>query len=265
MLNHLRTLLLNAPPASLDELGEEFVPAGYKTLTLPTYLNRFRATLFGSDPDRAYINFRLQQCMMLLHISELVSYVTDLDPRITYWPSERNDFLAIGAKYSHSFSAIGNTPSGTAIALQGNPVSLDSVGRIRQRWLLTINGLSLEIKELQPPFDTASVSFTIIDGLSSAISIPKTRFYVRIPETSAISNYAWQLEILTRPQLDLGDVTYNLDRLGGPEMDQLLGIDNEEPYKTLRTLWSTRRELGYHLGALLVAAAYRIESVRRKS
>ena len=63
MFNHIRTLLLNLPPvvAASGFPGEEIVPDTFQSLTLPGYLQTARAALFGTNPDRAMLNYRLRQ------------------------------------------------------------------------------------------------------------------------------------------------------------------------------------------------------------
>ena len=87
MFNHARTLLLNISgsnnPGS-SYLGEELVPADYAAITLPSYIENVRRSLFGADPDRAMLNYRIRQLLTLIAGTDLQEYITDLDSRITY-------------------------------------------------------------------------------------------------------------------------------------------------------------------------------------
>lgn len=84
MINHARTLLLN-DKALPDELGEEFVPE-FAPLYLPRSLDRVHKILFGKQPIRQELNYKLRCIMQLLHATELAEFVLQLDPRVTYLP-----------------------------------------------------------------------------------------------------------------------------------------------------------------------------------
>lgn len=86
MINHARTLLGNqaAILLGLNFPGEEYVPETFYPVTLPSPLARIRALLFGSQPDRIMVNYRLRQYMTLLHATELSQYVTAFGARLTY-------------------------------------------------------------------------------------------------------------------------------------------------------------------------------------
>src|SRR5690606_37703460 len=83
MINHVRTLLLGLPGAAspgYQTAGEEFVDPTFQPVALPTYLAAVRRTLFGVDPDRLMLNYRLKQLLEVIHATELAEYVTFLDP-----------------------------------------------------------------------------------------------------------------------------------------------------------------------------------------
>jgi len=86
VVNHIRTLLLNARSESSNVPGEEYVDRAFRPVQLSTLLRRVRTLIFGSKPSRVDLNFRLRQIMMLLHTASLEQYVVVPDSRITYWP-----------------------------------------------------------------------------------------------------------------------------------------------------------------------------------
>lgn len=86
MINHARTLLLNALPAP-GQPGEEYIPADYKIRAVPPYLAQVRQVLLGHDTPREVQNYRVRQLMTLLHSSNLAQHIYKLDPRVTYWPT----------------------------------------------------------------------------------------------------------------------------------------------------------------------------------
>jgi len=94
MINHARTLLMNVDSSTYipDVLGEEYVP-DYRPVRLPTYLTTARRLLLGSDPDRVFLNFRVQELLSFVHRTELAEFIYALDPRVTYWPQQKSNFF----------------------------------------------------------------------------------------------------------------------------------------------------------------------------
>lgn len=96
MINHARTLLLNKPGSyyQLGVLGEEYIPADFASLYMPSYIKTPYQIIFGVNPDKVFVNYRLRELMALIHQTELAEFVYALDPRVTYWPQNDNNFLA---------------------------------------------------------------------------------------------------------------------------------------------------------------------------
>jgi hypothetical protein len=84
MINHVRTLLANAPANTAD--GWEYVPADFTPRQLSSTISRIRRFVFGLQPTPTALNYRLRQVMQLLHATELETYVLAKDPRVTYLP-----------------------------------------------------------------------------------------------------------------------------------------------------------------------------------
>jgi hypothetical protein len=96
MINHIRTLLLNRDGDhgyGYDYPGEEFVLPTFRAKTVPTFLKGALRSLFGSNPDRLYLNYRMRQIASLLHSTELEEFVVLPDSRVTYWPMVADNFL----------------------------------------------------------------------------------------------------------------------------------------------------------------------------
>lgn len=112
MINHFRTLLLNRSGEEAGvsaHLGDEYVPTWYRAVPLPSYLTSVRRLLFGAAPDRVYLNYRVRQCLSLMHSSELAEFVTHLDSRITYDVADdtwlRSDAFGLRASREDVFRA----------------------------------------------------------------------------------------------------------------------------------------------------------------
>lgn len=95
MINHARTLLLNRRARDnhiTTDTAAEYVPTEFFPVNLTNELRLVRRVLFGSNPDQRFINLRLRELMGYVHQTEFAQYVYDLDPRVTYWPSQPDDF-----------------------------------------------------------------------------------------------------------------------------------------------------------------------------
>jgi hypothetical protein len=96
MINHARTLLLNIDGTRYQPqyLGEEYIPPAYSAVTLPSYIQAARRILFGGNPERVFLNYRIRELLHTIHETELAEYLFALDPRVTYWPEQDPVFFA---------------------------------------------------------------------------------------------------------------------------------------------------------------------------
>jgi hypothetical protein len=259
MINHARTLLLNREPDNVPyggQPGDEFLPTNFVTVkSLPTYLRSLRSILLGSDPDRVFGNYRVRQYLALLHMTELVEFVTDLDPRITYL-TDNDDLFA---ERTFRISA-----SKDSIFINGELGPPDATGRSLHEWdirILTSSTLAVTRHTKPKQHDVQNYSFT--DGLSNLLDLIGSTATFRIADNG---DTTWAVRGLARPQKDLGQILYELDHSGAAYMNQLFGVGTPsgaaEPFKTFRNLWVDHPELAYRLGGVLLAVIYRMEELR---
>ncbi len=169
MINHARTLLLNLrPDPTYRIVGEEFIPAQFTPLTLPSYLDDLHKQLFGQRPDRLMSNYRGRQLLNLLHSTELVEFVTQLDSRITYSQSD--------VFFSHPFNRLN-------VVQRSGPVTVvypygeyvppgDISGTVHHSWEVTqIDGLQLRVERLTKPYDSQVQTLSAANGISSPLSL----------------------------------------------------------------------------------------------
>jgi hypothetical protein len=262
MINHARTLLMNIPgAASLNpELGEEIIPATYQPKVLPQGLQNIRRVLFGANPDRAMLNYRCRQLLSLLHRTELESFITALDSRITY------DFTSTESLSSTRFKPVATlmgsySPSDlTDIAVtwdENRPDFPDVTGHMRRDWWILINGSSqLDITSANPA-RTTTVDLTFTNQLSQPVQLPGSSLFVQVRDTAGLS---YHIQHTIRPQYDLGTLAATLRTLGTETFTTLFltgtSAGSSEPFTTFRNLWEQRKELPYCLGGLLLALIY---------
>lgn len=247
MINHLRTLLLdedgvNWPGGGFP--GEEYVPPEFRRRPMPLECRHPWRVLFGSNPDRAYKNYRLRQYMTLLHTSDLAAEVLAFDPRVTYWPLRAGDTRLDGYGTT-TVSALPHTVG--ELVVGGDLSANDARGQSRFEWRVSVesgNRVSVNMRQ----FD---VTFT--DGLSSAFPIGQG-LTAKVRENV---DDAWSVEALARPARDVGTVAATLARTLGASQAFLFGPDPE-----LGQLWLRHDFLPLRLSALLLALGKRIEESR---
>jgi hypothetical protein len=247
VINHLRTLLLDEDGTSWPGggyPGEEYVPPEFRRRPMPMECRNPWRVLFGSNPDRAYKNFRLRQYMTVLHTSDLAPEVLAFDSRVTYWPLRASDkrFDGFGTT---TVSALPQTVG--ELLVGGQLTANDGRGQSRFEWRVSVeSGNRVSVNYHQ--FD---VTFT--DGLSNAFTIGQG-LTGRVRENV---DDAWVVEALARPGRDLGAVVATLTKSLGASEAFLFGPEQE-----LGELWRRHDFLPLKLSALLVALGRRIEESR---
>lgn len=262
MINHARTLLMNVDgqvPGFIDLPGEEFLPSEYNQLDLPTFLANIRIFIFGSDPDRLMLNYRVRQLLALLHATELVEFLTDLDSRITY-DIGASDLLFEGV-FRPTVRIIEGTDELFLIDDLGAP---DGLGRTAHRWKIrTLTSSTVEVTRQTKPIQDSIQEYTITSGLSSLIELVGSNLKARFQE--GIGN-EWIVEGNARPDAELGSIVSSIKTSGVQNLLQLFNVGNvkgdTEPFKTFRNLWEDHKELAYQFGGLLLALIYQTEDVR---
>lgn len=261
MLNHARTLLLNRDGGQFGpgDFGEEAVPIAFKALELPTFLDAIRIRLFGSEPDRSMLNYRLWQFFRLLHAGELSEFITDLDPRLTYVDSLRTD-LVNPQSYVPKLTTIA---TGT-LHISGNASPPDSTGRMLHTYaVIILSGSTVRVTQQTKTSKTDVFDFTLTNGLSERIPLGDSGYDFRMDSDTV--GLEWRVEVRNRPVIDLGEIAVSLESIGEPTLTSLFGLAPAEPFKTFRNLWNDNDEVPLKFGGLLLATIYRTDEVLKQN
>lgn len=257
MLNHVRTLLRNADPEPYaGEDGQEIVDPGFRPVPLPAHLATVHAVLFGRRPDRAGLDLKLRRYMAALHSTGLASYVTAVDPRITYRAPEASrlefDFRPSVAPSGHD----------ATLYLAGDPPSEDGGGALAYAWTVAVAPGAAVVVRIRPDSASASVPVSYASGLGSPVPLAgsglSARFHSGLPEGTS-----WLVSCTARPSGGLGQVVASLGEVGEDAMVRLFGVYPGEPYRTWKALWYSDADLPYRLGSVLLALAYRVDELRK--
>jgi hypothetical protein len=262
VINHGRTLLLNRNGADRPEptfFLEEYVPTDYAPVNLSSALNTIHQVLMGSGADDAYVNFRVWQYLRLIHSTEFMSLLLDLDPRITYV----TDRTLIDKEREYSVTPANAAASGMEGSIVGEPQASFSRPRLMYTW---------EVRESTPDSvivfdahtrDENEEAVTFTDGLSSLIPmIGQTDVYIRLQGTSLPNGAIWNVNIRAKTPEDLHSIITPLDALSDELMLSLFGAGSEEPYATLSELWEKHNYFHYRMSGVLLAFIYRVEELR---
>lgn len=267
----MRTLLLNADGDAVVPdwaIGEEPVDAAYRAVAVPAWLAAVRARLFGSAPDRSWMNYRLAQYVTLLHRTELEQHVLAPDPRVTYLPPPAGDggravldFFPAGHFTPHAAPV---TPGAPALAVQGRPLAADATGRGYHEYDLTVTASTVQVRQNHPAGRAAGVvvetDYELSAGLSAPVPLGDGGCSVLLEAVPP--GTTWRVAYHVRPAVDPGSVLAGLRQLDEPTLLRLFGASPVEPYRTFADLFRHHVELAYGLGGLLLAVAYRTDELR---
>ncbi len=225
-----------------------------------------RRILFGSSPDRLYLNYRLREYMTLLHTTELAEFVTDLDPRVTYWPLR--DTTIFADTFKNQVSLISGSAIATIVVL-GEETPNHVLGQLRKEFRITVEGAEqIRIDRLTLPTATETVAVPTTNGLTTPIELPgsSVKFRIQTGDTdndlTGLVGTVWLLETRARPTQGLDMILSRLQTgLGPVPLLEFFGLGQQDPQKTLRNLWQTSPYLPYKLGALLLGLAYHINAL----
>lgn len=301
MINHARTLLCNIGGAQYQPqyLGEEYIPPQYAAAPLTSYLQAARRLIFGTQPERVFLNHRVRELMQIIHETEFADYVYDLDPRVTYWPEQQPVFFNL-RKYIRATQISG--VYGAKLFFSGD-LQADHARGISFREY-TIRATQLDDTQITVEYDDPHFSTTqkIVDvstGLSTPVFISGTGVHARIGG-SPVSNVellletgpsllvdeigdfllespalnpdgtvpgvfegtAWRVEAFAPPNSVVNTIPL-LEILGEPNLLEIFGASNyDQPFATFKSLWFDHPLAVYRMAGFTLAMIYRMEKIR---
>lgn len=270
MINHARTLLLNifAQSAHAQDAGYEYISPTFRPVKLPSTIMTIRRILFGPQPDQRFLNLRARELLTYVHETELMHYVYDLDPRITYWPEYQKNMF----DYRPALRIDQVSGPARRIATSGDFVATN--GRARQQFSLALTGAPgehvLEITSSTAPDSRVVVPFSDIKN-APTIAVPETQIKIRLDslvdgtagDTGATS--FWNIAVDANPAPAITTLLPTLELLGEPAFLDLFGVAAPEPYNTFKNVWFDHPLPAYRLAGFILAVIYRTEEARSKN
>lgn len=303
MINHARTLLLNINGNRYQPqyLGEEYIPANFAAVNLPSYIQAARRILFGARPERVFLNYRVRELLHTVHETELNEYLYALDPRVTYWPEPTPVFFN---QRKHVRIEKTTTANGLQLFLSGNFNADNAVGLAQREYTVRTQRtgsddyIVIEYENNVAPKTIQKVATA--SGLSSAVNVAGTNLQVRvggsvIPTSKLLletghrvltellqdvvletvvgesdeapvdtfGGNAWRLTSFAPPASVVSLIPL-LEVMGEPNLLELFGVSNyDQPYATFKNLWFDHPLAAYRLAGFTMALIYRTEEIRR--
>lgn len=255
MINHLRSLLLNvksvAFPGKLP-IGEEPIPSDYRVRVLPEYAKAARVVLFGLEPDRSMLNYRVNQLLTLIHSTEVSIYLKDFDPRITY-PVPGSDWPA--SYFEPEIREV--TPVTGTLIPHIAAESSDIRGRMTRTWNIRVGEFTVDAQLAGAENALAQVAVST----SVQITLPGSANSVTI--NGGESGDMWLVQTRDRPTRSYSHIAADLLALQEEDQRELFGLIGKSQFKPqLNALWKTfdkHFELPVRVAAAALALAYRTE------
>ena len=252
MINAVRTVLLNRgrDGAHYTSPGEEYVSPDFIPRRHPPELRRALSQLFGSSPDRLYLNYRLHQIMQVLHSTELEQYVYWLDRRVTYLPFKDVDFTA--GVFGQTVETLNGAPE---LLIHGTHDVDDGLGVTTASWRLDVlNSTQVQVQRLSPPYSSHTVEYVDSGGLSSYIDLQGSQLRCKFRTQYAIGG-GWLVTSRARPVEDLGLRFLRLQQTLDDRLLAAVFATRGEPWTTLWNSYQDNQLFPYQFSGLLLAFA----------
>ncbi len=266
MINHARTLLINAAAPVLEAPGHEFIPPDFVPVSLPGSLVSIHQVLFGAQPDWAMRNYRARQILSPMHLDpEWNLELLALDSRITYdWSRDKGFFGPDGEIFF--FSARWESTTTTPLYLGGTFGVPDGRGQLFHQWRLEdMTGGQVRVTHLKP-LESQIVATTLTNNLTDPIPLLGSDLTVRLGPTAGIKVL---IEGYARPSWDNALLRKTLETFGQGALDRLFlppaeNRDLFDKVQYFKSVWKEEREEPRRFGALILALIYHTELLRER-
>lgn len=261
MVNHVRTLLMNRGREGhgLDQPGEEFVYDKFKPRVLTPGLLTAHRILFGGQPDRLFVMFRMRQLMQLIHSSPLANDVLVKDPRITYLPFDDEMFSEL---FTRTITIRGNG-NPLDLHIYGNHVVDMQRGVAEQVWDVFVNGDDPVIANRS----TGETRYSVLEAGILRAPLHGTDLHLHVRSVFLKSTDNTRIVSRARPDGDLATLMQALqDTLGQSGLSDIFKSPLVEPYTTWYSIYNDAAQpFAMRMAALLLAMAERTESLPQAS
>jgi len=267
MINHARTLLANVRAPVIPSLaGDEFISESYAPIAVSGRLAAVRSVLFGSDPDRLMLNYRIRQLLATVESTDLRDHIIQHDPRVTY--DFQDDPFSLPSLYSVSVtSQIGSGGATTTLYPLGTEQAPDANGRMLKEWDVTVDAGTCQSKLRQPAI-TSNDAYTVTSGLSSIMPFAGSTRSYRVQDSvfTPGAGPKFYVRVVDRPQRDPASLLAVLEKSYSLQLSEIMGFGTErvnlEPWVTYRQVFNSHHAANYKISAVVLAIISEMERLR---
>ena len=266
-INHVVTLLRNnraLKNVSGINIGYEFfIDPRFIRVDHAYEIRQVLNTLFGTDPDRAFFNFRMHTLLTALQNTSLVQPFLTGWPRITYDLNGTSFFsAAYGINRVSAFPDAGEEIP--TISVIGDIEADNGRGRLMYSWLLKVYESAGFWVDVTNVTDNSKITY---DASNKAVPLHSVAF-----KGNALNAYfesagahiplgTYTINGLGRPTEDLADIYQRLVELSQSTLDVLFA--GSEPASLLgKDLFYNHRSVAYRVAGALLALVYKLDAAR---
>lgn len=251
MFNEFRTLLLNRSGTDIehpDFPGELMVPQEFRRRVLPEPANQVWETIFGSEPDRLGLNYRLAEVVALTESSDLAGGAVVHDSRLTYDPAEAVSRWRFGPQWSVAAELIRVVTAPGAFA--------PGAGICARIYRAEVTGDTATTR-LYRPERTKSTAVTFAGGWSTAFGFPETTLLIRVAEE--LIAVPFRLDLTVRPPA-LGDLTARIIATANSVLPEFFAVSAAPHAVTWRNRFLTDAITSNRLAAVFLTLAEHVRN-----
>lgn len=236
--------------------GEEYIPANYAARSLPVGLRRVYSRLFGTTPDRLFLNYRMRQLMQMLHATPLAEFVSSTNEDITYLPF-RNE---LDTTLFRQVITVNNAAPAYPVYLHGAHTADEATGQTSYSWnVQLITADTVRVTTLVPETRYADVPVTFSNGLSSTIPLIQNKLSTSFG--TAPQWFEYQVQSVVRPATDLTAILTSAT-IAATGLDELHIFDTTiaAEQQMYHDIWRKHPQFVMRYSALLLAIANFVET-----
>lgn len=266
MINHVRTLLCNRPPAYYADVADAvYIPQDFNALSIPGILGQLRDIVVPAGLDRPSELSVLRSIVQLISAPELLPYCLMLDGRTTY-RTDQDDAVTTSvmmSSYSRS-DACDVIPSYTLYP-ERYPAELGNAGQ--HVW--TITPADRAHVKIQHDRGTTETLYCLSAGTPQKSKVMTLMsgycaFYFELPSQELTGTFCLTYRLTVAPQYDIAARAAELNRALGVGQSAILfapGRTHTAVVQELQTIWLSSQELPLRFGAAVLALAFQLDEL----
>ena len=255
MVNHFRTLLLNL---AAGDVSEEFIPAAFKPIVLPTGLSRMYNVLFPPVSSREHKLFLATMYLQLIESTDFREHVLLYDPRITY-DLTSNRYFKIN-RISTPVVSDSNFPIFITGSVLYDKAKSSSQDQIQVMQIGATN--AIEVRSLVTGESLYSGTLVFTDGASNVVFLGthNIQFYITGQNFMSTANKTWLFSLEVPYPFDFPGLFLSLSS-DPTTVTGMFAVNKGKCDIMYENLWQQHKNSVYQMAGLLLAYVQRVHSI----